>query len=91
MLFYVKQVYLGTGPPRSVLFNIFMNNPDKRMECTLIMFSDDTKLGGAVSVLKGRGCHSEGPWETGVIAYRNLTKFTDECKAPHLGRKSTLQ
>ena len=36
-----------------VFFNMFINNLDERLKCSLIKFADDTRLGGDVALLEG--------------------------------------
>lgn len=37
------------------MFNIFNNNPDIGFQCSINMFADETKLGGAVDPLETKG------------------------------------
>lgn len=45
------QSLVGLGP---ILFNIFINDQDKGIECELCRFADDVKVGGIAD--KPEGC-----------------------------------
>ena len=70
-----------------VLFNVFINDTDREIQCTLSDSVNDTKLNSAVDMFEGKDAIQKDLHRLEKRASVNVMKFNKtKCKVLHLGQ-----